>query len=236
MTKIVSLLFVFVFLSLVSLSQTNTQTQKECRISTGIGFAGTTKNIKSIGPALWVQLDYKVLEDFSIAMEFENMAYKQPGYYIDLPVNPNDILVVNNNFSLLIKYYFPINKKLKIALASGWTYSIRANKYYIFEKDGTNQTLFPNVSAFSDYRIPFLAEIGYPLYKKINIEARLKYNLNPQNGDTYSGGIGQIVVRISVHKTNVHNWLYEEQIGTHLFLTASNFIFKVHCLFYWPVK
>jgi len=35
-----------------------------------------------------------------------------------------------------------------------------------------------------------LLEIEYRISKKLNIQARMKYNLNPQDGDTYSSGVG----------------------------------------------
>ena len=190
MTKTISLLFAFALFSLASLSQTNSQIQKECRITSGVGFSGATKNTKSIGQDVWLQLDYGLSENISIATEFENMTYKQPGYYKDLPVNPNEIKVVDNNFSLLLKYHVPIKSTVKIAVASGWTYATRQSEYYIYERDSTSQRWFRNVTSFSDYRIPLLLEIEYPVSKKINIQARVKYNLNPQNGDTYSSGIG----------------------------------------------
>ena len=190
MTKSVSFLFVFAFFSLASLSQTNFQIQKECRITSGVGFSGSTKNNKSLGKDVWLQLDYKLYENISIATEFENMNYKQPGYYKDLPVNPNEIKVVDNNFSLLLKYHVPIKSTVKVAIASGWTHTTRQNIYYIYELDSTSQRWFRNVTSFTDYRIPLLLEIEYPISKKINIQARVKYNLNPQNGDTYSSGVG----------------------------------------------
>jgi hypothetical protein len=190
MTKSISLLFLFAFFSLVALSQTNTQTQKECRITSGIGFAGATNNTKSVGRDVWLQLDYKLSENISIATEFENMGYKQPGYYKDLPINPNEIQVVDNNFSLLLKYHFPIKSAIKIAVSSGWTYTTRQSEYYIFTSISTSQEWFRNVTSFSDYRIPLLLEIEYSISKTLNIQARVKYNLNPQNGDTYSSGIG----------------------------------------------
>ena len=118
------------------------------------------------------------------------MNYKQPGYYKDLPVNPNEIKVVDNNFSLLLKYHVPIKSTVKVAIASGWTYTTRQNIYYIYELDSTSQRWFRNVTSFTDYRIPLLLEIEYPISKKLNIQARVKYNLNPQNGDTYSSGVG----------------------------------------------
>jgi len=190
MTKSLSLSFLFSLLSFAALSQTNIDAQRECRITGGIGFAGATKNTKSVGQDVWLQLDYKLSQTISIATEFENMTYKQPGYYKDLPVNPNEIKVVDNNFSLLLKYHFPIKSAVKVALASGWTYTTRQSEYYIYERDSTSQHWFRNVTSFSDYRIPLVLEIEYPVSKKINVQARLKYNLNPQNGDTYSSGIG----------------------------------------------
>lgn len=190
MAKSILLLFLFAFVSLASWSQENSQTQKECRIASGTGFAGATKNTKSVGRDFWLQLDYKLSENISVATEFENLGYKQPGYYKNLPVSSNEIRVVDNNFSLLLKYHLPLMSALKIALASGWTYTTRQNDYYLYEIDSTSEHWFRNVSSFNDYRIPLLLEIEYPVSKKINVEARVKYNLNPQNGDTYSSGIG----------------------------------------------
>lgn len=191
MIKSTLLLFLFVLASLVSLSQANSQTQKECRIKSGFGFSGATKNTKSIGPDVWLQLDYHLSTNISIATEFENMNYKQPGYYKDLQVNSNEINVVDNNFSLLLKYHFQIKSPLKVAVSSGWTYTTRQNEYYfLYEIDSTSEHFTRNVTSFSDYRIPLLLEIDYPVLKKISIGARIKYNLNAQNGDTYSFGTG----------------------------------------------
>jgi hypothetical protein len=190
MTKSLPFFFLFILSTLVSFSQTKSETQRECRITGGLGFAGATKNTKSVGRDVWLQLDYKLSENISVATEFENMTYKQPGYYKNVPVDPNEIKVVDNNFSLLLKYHFPIKSALKISVASGWTYTTRQSQYYIYTVDSTSSDLFRNVTSFSDYRIPLLLEIEYPVSKKIDIQARVKYNLNPQNGDTYSSGIG----------------------------------------------
>jgi len=190
MRKSTSLSFLFAFFSFIALSQTNNQTQKECRITGGIGFAGATKNTKTVGQDVWLQLDYKLFENISIATEFENMGYKQPGYYKDLPIQPNEIQVVDNNFSLLLKYHFPMKSALKISVASGWTYTTRQSQYYIYTVDSTSSDAYRNVTSFSDYRIPLLLEIEYRISKKLNIQARMKYNLNPQDGDTYSSGVG----------------------------------------------
>jgi hypothetical protein len=136
-------LFLSSFLSLTIFSQTNVPIQKDCRISAGFGFAGATQNTKSIGSDIWVQLNYTLLKNISIATEFENMTYKQPGYYKDLPVDPNEIKVYNNNFSILFKYHFSLSSKLNLSFASGWAFCIRQNEYYVYEKDGTSQRFFP---------------------------------------------------------------------------------------------
>src|SRR5690242_13286388 len=135
MTKSLPFFFLFILSTLVSFSQTKSETQRECRITGGLGFAGATKNTKSVGRDVWLQLDYKLSENISVATEFENMTYKQPGYYKNVPVDPNEIKVVDNNFSLLLKYHFPIKSALKISVASGWTYTTRQSQYYIYTVD-----------------------------------------------------------------------------------------------------
>ncbi len=191
MSKFVSLSFGLLFFSFTTWSQTNNSTSKECRISTGIGFAGATKNMKKVGPDYWLQLDCNVKDQFLIGLEFENFGYKQNGYFTQLPVKyTNEINVVNNSFSFLIKYNFETKQKLKLALASGWTYCIRHNEYYNPPNDMTSQIWTRNVTSFDDYRIPFIAEAQYPICKSLNLMTRLKYNMNRQNGNTYSAGIG----------------------------------------------
>ena len=74
MIKFLLLIFLTSLISLVSTSQTNSQPEKECRITSGIGFAGATKNSESVGRALWLQLGYKLSKNISVATEFENMA------------------------------------------------------------------------------------------------------------------------------------------------------------------
>lgn len=187
-----SLIFISlsVIFSIKSLSQTTTPGNKECRIAAGAGIANATKNTKSAAQDVWLQLAYKLSQNIAIATEFESMNYKQPGYIKDLPIDPNEINVVDNNFSLLLKYFIPFKSKIKVAMASGWTYTTRQSDYYFYEADSTMQHYFRNVTSFSDYRIPLLLEVEYPLSKTLNIQARAKYNLNPQNGDTYSCGIG----------------------------------------------
>lgn len=190
MHKFLFLLFLFAFLSLPSKSQTNSETKKECRITSGIGFAGATKNTKSVGQYIWFQLGYKLSKDISFATEFENMTYKLPGHYTALPAGLNEIVSIDNNFSLLFKYHVLTESPFKVAVASGWTYTIRTSEYYIYESTGTTQLWYRNLKTVDDYEIPILLELEYPLYKKINVQARARYNLNHQNGSTYSSGIG----------------------------------------------
>ena len=54
--------------------------------------------MKKIGPDFWLQLDYRLKENFSIAFEFENGAYKQPGYFTDLPIKYNNEIAVCEQF------------------------------------------------------------------------------------------------------------------------------------------
>lgn len=184
------MLTLFCFFSLISFSQENNQFEKECRISSGIGLAGITKNLKSLGMDVWVQLDYKVHRKFSIATEFENMVYKQPGYYLNVPFSPNQINAFNNDFSLLLKYHFISTKKLQLSLASGWTYSTRTTQYYSYHSNGNSTEWSIYINSYNDYRIPFLAQAEYPFSKKLNLVTRLKYSLNPENGNNFSGGLG----------------------------------------------
>jgi hypothetical protein len=189
MTKF-TLLFLSIFFSLASKSQTNSQAEKECRITSGIGFAGATKSSKSVGKYVWLQLDYKFYKNISVATEFENMTYKLKGFYNPLPSILNEIKSVDNNFSILFKYHIHTKSPFKVAVASGWTYTLRTSEYYIYESDSTTQSWYRNVSSYDDYQVPLLVELEYPLWKTINVHGRIKYNLNPQIGSTYSIGIG----------------------------------------------
>jgi hypothetical protein len=75
MTKPISIFFVLALSTLVAISQTNGQTMKECRITGGVGIAGATENVRSLGRDFWLQLNYKLNTHISIALEFENMKY-----------------------------------------------------------------------------------------------------------------------------------------------------------------
>ncbi len=177
-------------LHLASFCQSHIEPDKEFRISSGAGFGSATENVSSIGTDWWIQFDYKLATHFSIAMESDFAHYKQHGLYADLPVKPNEMKVYDNNFSLLVKYHFSPLKRIKIDLASGWTYCIRQTEYYNLFAIDTLQVWTQNITSFSDYRIPFVAEVAYSVMHNVDIIARIKYNLNTPDGDTYSASIG----------------------------------------------
>ena len=188
MTKSIILSFLFVLYFFTAFSQPNPQFVKECRISSGIGFGGATSNAKSSGREVWLQLDYTFIKNVSIAMEFENMRYTLQGHYPTLPENLNVINVRRNNFSLLFKYHIETNLPLKVAVASGGTYIVKSSDYY-YESGNATQDLRWNVSTIDDYEVPLLLEVRYPIWKIIDIQARVKGSLNTQQRSTYSSGI-----------------------------------------------
>ena len=164
--------------------------QKECRISSGYGFSNSVRNSKGIGSDFWLQLSYDVLDHFSLATEFENMRYNFPGLIKDVAVTPNQFTDYNNNFSLLVKYSFVTKKKWKLALASGWTYCIIQTEYQGPESSSSLQTIVSIVTTYNDYRIPLLAEVSYPVTKNLQVQGRVKWSINVQQGNVYSGGLG----------------------------------------------
>ena len=190
MKKSTLLLLLCSMLYLPSFCQSNTAACKEFRISSGIGIASTAKNLRSAGVNLWIQFDYKLAQHFSIAMESDFLNYNQNGTYANLPFKPNEIKVHDNDFSLLVKYHFTSFKKIKVELASGWTYCIKQTEYYDFLLDGTQGFWNPDISSLSEYTIPFLAEVAYPIAHNWDITARVKYNRDSYYGATYSAGAG----------------------------------------------
>ena len=167
-------------LSHFSFSQATDIFEKECRISAGGGISGTFHNFRAPGLDTWYQLDYRFLRNISVAMEFDDQNYSMPGYY-DLPfINPNKVMVYDNNFSILLKYHFRADKKLKVAVAGGWSWCIVQNDYYLLTSTGTSTEFIRNVSSFNDLSIPFLLEINYPLSPTVAVTTRLKYNLSIQ--------------------------------------------------------
>lgn len=184
------MLFTLALLSFIGLcAQQRTQFTKECSISSGFNYANGVENSKS-GSSIFVQMSYQLSPQFSLAMEFENLDFNAPGYYPDLPINPNIQKLYDNYYSLLIKYHVPLTSKFRVALASGWTFYTRQNEYYDFYKDATTQRVSFRVTSFSDFSIPFLLETRYPVWKNLSAGVRVKYNLNPDEGSTYSAGIG----------------------------------------------
>ena len=164
---------------------------KECRISVGTGIAGTTRNAAKTGQNVWLQLDYGLLNNISLAFDFENMAYTHPGYYVVVPFGENEIKVIDNNFSLLIKYNLDTKKKIKLSFGSGWSYGLIQEDYFHVELFGSGSSSYrQNTTLTAAYRIPFLLEGYYAVFKNIGINVRAKYNLHPQSGNTYSAGLG----------------------------------------------
>ena len=73
---------------------------------------------------------------------------------------------------------------------SGWTFYTRQQEYYEYYKDANGEHISYRMNSFSDFGIPFLLETHYPLWKNLGAGIRIKYNLNPKQGGTYSAGIG----------------------------------------------
>jgi|GEM_PF-6062091 len=190
MIKSLSLSVLFFGFFLTGFSQSNIQEGKECRISTGIGFGGATGNAKSVGRDVWLQLDYHFAKNVSVAMEFENLSYSLQGHYPRMPDDLDGINVVVNNFSLLFKYHLNKTLPVKFAVASGWTYAIKTRDYYYYGSSSSTQDLRHHIGIENDYEIPLLLEARYPIFKALNVQARVKCSLNVQNQSTYSSGIG----------------------------------------------
>lgn len=180
--------FIFPFFQLAA--QTSTVSSRECRISSGFGISEPSHNSSGTGTDFWLQLSYNVLGNFALATEFENMYYHPSGKYFSSRTQQLHINIYDNNFSLLIKYNFPPVKKIRFALASGWTYCTRQKTYELLTKTDTSLTSSTSVETYNDNRIPFLGEIEYPVFSNLNIQARIKYNFNPQNGSAYAAAAG----------------------------------------------
>ena len=76
MLKKITIVVILSLSLLFASAQSSINISKECRISTGTGIAGTTNNLEKMGQALWLQLDNKVHNNFSVAFDIENMNYK----------------------------------------------------------------------------------------------------------------------------------------------------------------
>ena len=171
-------------------AQSTIQTAKECRIAGGIGFGGALSNGQAAGRELWLQLDYKLNQQFSVAMEFENMTYTLLAYSFPVPEELKGRNMVGNHFSLFIKYHIETRSPLKLALGSGWTYALKTEAYYYYANSSAMQDLRYNVNTFDDYDVPVLLEFGYPLSNVINVQARVKCHFTTVNRNTYASGIG----------------------------------------------
>jgi hypothetical protein len=187
--KIKFSLLLLVLLSFNATSAQDTMFSKQCRIAAGYGFGNGVQNT-SAGSTIFLQLNYQLSSQFSLATEFDNVNYKAPGNFPALPPHLNTQNYFDNYFSLLIKYHLPIKSKLNTSLASGWTFYTRQQEYYEYYKDANGERITYQIYSFSDFGIPFLLETFYPVWKKLSAGVRLKYNLNPGNGSTYSAGVG----------------------------------------------
>ena len=179
---------VFCFIATNCFCQTNAP-YKECRLAAGWGLANPQKNASGTGSLFWMQLSYGIGERVLVATEFENMHYKQPGFYSP-PADMNKINVYENNFSLLLKYMLLRGKKMKVMVGSGWTYCTRINDYFQEMSDGATTWFEERQYGVNDYRVPLYTDVEYPLVKTVNLQLRGRYNLNVQNGNTYSVGLG----------------------------------------------
>lgn len=188
MIKSILFSLLFVLYLFPAFSQSSLQFSKECRISSGIGFGGAVSDAKSPGRVVWLQLDYKFIKNVSIAMEFENMRYTLQGNYPTLPDHLNQVNVGRNNFSLLFKYHIETKLPLKVAVGSGGTYTVKSSKYY-YNIGNATQDLRYIVSNTDGYEVPLLLEVRYPIWKIIDVQARIKGNLTKQKRSTYSSGL-----------------------------------------------
>ena len=186
----VLLVLVFLFSTLVATSQTSSSSFKEVRVSGGVGIAYPQVNPLSPGQYLWLQHAYRFAPKVWIATEYESMVYKRPTFYSYSPPEYDKIKFYDHNISLLFKYQVITTNKTKLVAASGWTYCIQQREQYepIFADNGVFWSR--RVTSFSEYKIPLLVELEYPLFKAVNIQARVKYNLVANDRSTYGAGIG----------------------------------------------
>ncbi len=173
----------------ITYGQSNSLNLKECRIAGGFGFAGAVNNLKSVGKTSWLELDYLFAKQFSVATEFQNSTFTNKGLNPFLRIKPNEEIIVNNSFALLLKYHLPEFGKFKAAVGTGWAYNIEASDYYTVRIDSNSYSASKYVNYYDDYRIPFIAQLDYPLFKIINIQTRVRYNVSRQYGDSYSAGL-----------------------------------------------
>lgn len=147
-----------------------------------------------------LQLSYGVAEKLVVSTEFENMHYKQPGFYSLLPTDMSDVNVYENNFSLVLKYLLVNRSKFRVMVGSGWTYCTRVNDFYITSTgNGSLLSIEKRQYGLNDYRIPLCTEVEYPVLKTLNLQLRGRYSLNIQDGNTYSVGLGASIIKNQCH-------------------------------------
>ena len=164
--------------------------EKECRISGGGGIGGGTENAKT-GTDLWLQMSYRLSKLFSIGTEFQYLYFERPNYFTTPPNSLLNREIYDNYVSFLIKCHLPIKTKLQFNVVSGWTYHILQESYSYYENTATSQHLVEARTHYSNFAIPFIAEIYYPLGNIFQVGFRGKYNLNANGDDnTYAAGVG----------------------------------------------
>ena len=139
-------------------------------------------------------MSYRLSKRFSIATDYDNLIYKQNGFYgtVGLPINEeiNTRRVYNNNISFLVKYHLIQSRKVNVNVATGWTLGIRQSNYYEINDTPYGWSYSFRSSTFSDIRIPALIETNYSVSKIVDVQMRIKANINEQNGNTYSADLG----------------------------------------------
>lgn len=189
MKQKLNVLFILTFCWNCTFAQQKIENFKECRISAGAGFAGGVNNTKTVGRTIWLQLDYLFAKNLSVATEYQNLKYTNDGPNPLVRFKPNQEIIVNNSFAILLKYHLQKFGKFNAAIGSGWAYNIEASDYYTVRIDSNSYSATKYVAYYDDYRIPVIAQLDYQITKTINVQARVRYNVSSQHGNSYSAGL-----------------------------------------------
>ncbi len=194
MIKIFTLSLLITFSALNAIAQ-EPSFEKQFKLAAGLGYANSTMHNATGIAAGWLQMEYQPCKKFSLATEFENMGYYFPIYY--KPAEPDFFKAkgVVNSFSFLAKYHlFATSKsKLRFSVASGVSYSIVQKEDFITETTINDTSWIYYVNNSNQFRIPFLLEAEYPVYKFINLQARVKYSYGGGKEGLYNAGFYGIV-------------------------------------------
>lgn len=193
MTKTFTLLLLITASSLNTIAQ-RPSLEKPFTIAAGLGYANSTeKDATGIG-AVWFQMEYQPCKNFSLATEFENMGYYFPLYFKYSNSEPDsyNAKAVVNTFSFLAKYHLlaTSESKFNLSIASGISYAIIQKEDFITITDSSGTSWLPTTNNSNKFRIPFLLEAAYPVYKFISLQARIKYSYGPGEEGLYNAGLG----------------------------------------------